>query len=133
MNIAVTVASNPGFPFQILSPKLRDKIQNGKSGFEAIFTVLLSSCSGVVCDWVFQLASEQRRQRSSSVKETPERLQTSSSPSNCNSSIQEKYPNVLSEVNRVNSQDDSRCTFSARSQVCKENNKGEEGGGLEDW
>ena len=35
------IASNPGFPFRILSrsffsPKLRDKIQNGKPGFEAI-------------------------------------------------------------------------------------------------
>ena len=29
------LASNPGFPFWILSPKLRDKIRNGKPGFEA--------------------------------------------------------------------------------------------------
>ena len=116
-----------------LSPKLRDKIQNGKPGFEASVTVLLSSCSGVVCDWVFQLASEQHRQRSSSVTETPERLQTSSSPRSGSSSIQEKYPNVLSEVNRVNSQDDCQCTFSARSHACKKNNKEEERGGLEDW
>ena len=38
---AITVASNLGFPFRILSrsfgfsPKLWDKIQNGKPGFEA--------------------------------------------------------------------------------------------------
>ena len=86
-----------------------------------------------MCDWVFQLASEQHRQRSSSVAETPEHLQTSSSPRSGSSSIQDKYPNVLSEVNRVNSQDDSRCTFSARSHACKKNNKEEERGGLEDW
>ena len=29
------VTSNSGFPFEILSPKLRDKIWNGKPGFEA--------------------------------------------------------------------------------------------------
>ena len=29
------VASNPGSPFRILSPKLRDKIRNGKPGFKA--------------------------------------------------------------------------------------------------
>ena len=95
--------------------------------------LLLSSCSGVVCEWVFQLASEQRRQRSSSVAETPERVQTSGTPSSGNSRVQEEHPNVLSEVNRVNSQDDSRCVFSAQSQICKENNKEEGRGGLEDW
>lgn len=97
--------------------------------------LLLSWCSAVVCDWVFQLASEQQRRRSSSVAETPERVQTSGTPSSGNSSVQEECPDVLSEVNRVNSQDDGQCTFSAQSQVCKEkeNNKEEGRGELEDW
>ena len=108
--------------------------------FEAVFylamlnnDLLLSWCSAVVCDWVFQLASEQQRRRSSSVAETPERVQTSGTPSSGNSSVQEEYPDVLSEVNRVNSQDDNGCIFSAQSQVCKENNKEEGRGELEDW
>ena len=108
--------------------------------FEAVFYLatlnnglLLSWCSAVVCDWVFQLASEQQRRRNSSVAETPECVQTSGTPSSGNSSVQEEYPDVLSEVNRVNSQDDNGCIFSAQSQVCKENNKEEWRGELEDW
>ena len=37
----LAVASNPGFPFRIFSPKLRDKIGNGKPGFEATLAVHL--------------------------------------------------------------------------------------------
>lgn len=108
--------------------------------FEAAFYLvtlnnglLLSSRSAVVCEWVFQLAAEQQRQKSSSVAATPECVQTSGTPSSGNSNVQEEYPNMLSEVNRVNSQDDSRCIFSAQSQVCKENKKEEGRGELKDW
>ena len=49
-----TLASNPGFPFQILSrnfgEKLRDKIRNGKPGFEASPTLPLLCSQNVATD-----------------------------------------------------------------------------------
>ena len=87
--------------------------------------VHLPSRSGVVCEWVFQLASdlEQQRQRGLLVGEAHENVQTSGTPSCSQASVPEKHGEVLDEIDKKNSREGSH--ISSPATTCREQ-KGQE-------